>query len=117
MVGEIRDDETARMAVQSAMTGHLVFSTLHTNDAAGAVARLLDLEIDPYLVAGSVIGVMAQRLIRRICPHCGLQRKITKDQRLRLGLNEDNGRMDIAEGRGCSECLETGYFERGGIFE
>ena len=68
MVGEIRDRETATMAIQSALTGHLVFSTLHTNDAASAVTRLLDLGIEPYLVASSLVGVLAQRLVRRICP-------------------------------------------------
>ena len=71
MVGEIRDHETARMAIQSALTGHLVFSTLHTNDAAGAVTRLLDLGVEPYLLASSVAGVLAQRLVRRVCEKCG----------------------------------------------
>ncbi|MFP4145640.1 MAG: GspE/PulE family protein [Phycisphaeraceae bacterium] len=92
MVGEIRDRETATMAIQSALTGHLVFSTLHTNDAASAVTRLLDLGIEPYLVASSVVGVLAQRLVRRICPAC-------------------HGRGD------CDRCRDTGYRGRVGLFE
>ena len=117
MVGEIRDEETARMAVQSSLTGHLVFSTLHTNDAAGAVARLLDLGVEPYLVAGSVIGVMAQRLVRRVCPQCRTQRALTVQERDCLGLGDDSEMVLVTEGQGCHACLQTGYFERVGVFE
>ncbi len=114
MVGEIRDEATARMAVQSALTGHLVFSTLHTNDAVGAVARLLDLGIEPYLVAGSVIGVMAQRLVRLNCPDCARARALTDDECVWLGLDDTT---TITEGAGCSTCLDTGFCDRGGVYE
>jgi general secretion pathway protein E len=100
MVGEIRDRETATMAIQSALTGHLVFSTLHTNDAASAVARLLDLGIEPYLLASSVIGVLAQRLVRRICPACG-----------------ERDATGARPGKGCEVCRHSGYRGRLGLFE
>jgi len=116
MVGEIRDEETARMAVQSALTGHLVLSTLHTNDAAGAVTRLLDLGIEPYLVASSLLAVLAQRLVRRVCPGCKKMTPITPIERLEIGMSPDND-LHVATGAGCDRCLGTGYFERAGIFE
>lgn len=117
MVGEVRDKETASMAIQSSLTGHLVFSTLHTNDAAGAVSRLLDFDVEPYLVSSSLIGVMAQRLIRKICPDCR-QPYYPKAHELR-----DLGIGDIAEttkfyiGAGCSKCFDTGYRGRTGVYE
>ena len=101
MVGEIRDKETAVMAIQSALTGHLVFSTLHTNDAASAITRLLELGIEPYLLASSVIGVLAQRLVRRVCPQC-------------RGTATDRPRR---RGAGCEACRNTGYRGRIGVFE
>ncbi len=118
MVGEIRDTDTAQMAIQSALTGHLVFSTLHTNDAAGAVARMLDLGVEPYLLASSLLGVLAQRLVRQICPHCRKPYKAAeKDFRL-WGIDEKQiGSTSLFKGEGCPECLETGYHERRGIFE
>jgi len=115
MVGEIRDPQTAHMAIQSALTGHLVFSTLHTNDAAGAVARMLDLEVEPYLLASSLLGVLAQRLVRRVCPHCRREALLDDAQR-RLW----NGRQPpavLCVGQGCPQCLGSGYHERLGIFE
>jgi type II secretory ATPase GspE/PulE/Tfp pilus assembly ATPase PilB-like protein len=118
MVGEIRDSETAGMAIQAALTGHLVFSTLHTNDAAGAVARLLDLGVEPYLVASSLLGVLAQRLVRRICKNCGAPYGPTATELGRLELEGDsvmNG--DFYKGQGCDECMNTGYRGREGIFE
>ncbi len=118
MIGEIRDAETARMAIQSALTGHLVFSTLHTNDAAGAVARMLDLGVEPYLLASSLLGVLAQRLLRRICPDCREEHQPTDADRRRWNL--DDGRVlpeRLYRGAGCPACLETGYRERVGIFE
>jgi len=171
MVGEIRDRETADIAIRSALTGHMVFSTLHTNDAAGAVTRLLDMGIEPFLLASSLEGVLAQRLVRRICPNCqrphrpdplGLKRLCADDaagavtrlldmgiepfllasslegvlaQRLvrricpncqrarrpdplvlrRLGADADAGRFSAGEG--CSQCRQTGYWGRTGIFE
>jgi general secretion pathway protein E len=118
MVGEIRDHETAVMAIQSALTGHLVFSTLHTNDAASAVTRLLDLGIEPYLVASSVIAVVAQRLVRKICPKCKSERRYTPDEMRVLGIDPDVvGKGAFFAGAGCDACRQTGYQGRIGIFE
>ncbi len=118
MVGEIRDHETATMAIQSALTGHLVFSTLHTNDAASAITRLLDLGIEPYLVASSVIGVLAQRLVRRICSKCREPHHLTDLELTKLGF--DDMQLDDVNsciGTGCENCRETGYRGRVGLFE
>jgi len=118
MVGEIRDHETAAMAIQSAMTGHLVFSTLHTNDAASAVTRLLDLGIEPYLVASSVIAVAAQRLVRTLCPECRTSDRSEESQAVRLGLSAETFRGgQLYRGAGCESCRQTGYRGRVGIFE
>src|SRR5437879_11924434 len=89
MVGEIRDLETAEIAIRAALTGHLVFSTLHTNDAPSAFTRLIDMGIEPFLVASSVEAVMAQRLVRTICPHCNIEQKVERDYLRRIGLPED----------------------------
>jgi general secretion pathway protein E len=118
MVGEIRDQETAVMAIQSALTGHLVFSTLHTNDAASAVTRLLDLGIEPYLVASSLVAVLAQRLVRRICPDCSESYAPGDDELQRLNLKRDAlGDRSLCRGRGCDACRKSGYRERLGLFE
>jgi general secretion pathway protein E len=118
MVGEIRDAETAHMAIQSALTGHLVFSTLHTNDAAGAVARMLDLGVEPYLLASSLLGVLAQRLVRRICPSCREAFQPAEGEMSAWGLSpEDLPSNTLYRGKGCEDCLRTGYRERVGIFE
>ena len=118
MVGEIRDAETARMAIQSALTGHLVFSTLHTNDAAGAVARMLDLGVEPYLLSSSLLGVLAQRLVRRICPHCSSPYTPSPADWRRWGVESDDlGNGKLYRGAGCEECTDTGYHERVGVFE
>ena len=118
MVGEIRDAETARMAIQSALTGHLVFSTLHTNDAAGAVARMLDLGVEPYLLSSSLLGVLAQRLVRRICPHCSSPYTPSPADWRRWGVESDDlGNGKLYRGVGCEECTDTGYHERVGVFE
>ena len=118
MVGEIRDPETARMAVQASLTGHLVFSTLHTNDAAGAVTRMLDLGVEPYLVASSLHAVLAQRLVRRICPDCRAPHEPSEADFKRWRLSpEELSRRKLYRGAGCSKCLQTGYYERMGIFE
>ncbi len=109
MVGEIRDQETAEMAIQSALTGHLVFSTLHTNDAASALTRLLDLGIEPYLTASSVIAVLAQRLVRKLCSRC--KRPVGG------GDSTGDGSARRHEAVGCPECRRTGYQGRVGIFE
>ena len=117
MVGEIRDQETAVMAIQSALTGHLVFSTLHTNDAATAITRLLDLGIEPFLVASSVIGVLAQRLVRRVCPNCGVPFQPTPAQLQRVGLDSTTDVTGLRAGQGCDQCRGSGYSGRIGIFE
>jgi general secretion pathway protein E len=118
MIGEIRDRETAVMAIQSALTGHLVFSTLHTNDAASAVTRLLDLGIEPYLVASSLVGVLAQRLVRRVCPECSRGHRPEPDVLEGLGVRIDQ--VDpggFRKGKGCQRCRSTGYQGRAGCFE
>jgi general secretion pathway protein E len=126
MVGEIRDHETAVMAIQSALTGHLVFSTLHTNDAASAVTRLLDLGIEPYLVSSSLLAVMAQRLVRKVCPDCAEQRAATPAEAAFLGIDPEKWDGEapaepktthLTHGRGCAGCRETGYRGRVGVFE
>ena len=116
MVGEMRDPETAEVAVQAAMTGHLVFSTLHTNDAPSAVTRLLDLQVAPYQIAATINGVLAQRLVRRICPHCR-ERYSPDPQVVSFVSGEPKGKPHLVRGRGCEECHRTGYLGRIGIFE
>jgi general secretion pathway protein E len=118
MIGEVRDRETAVMAIQSALTGHLVFSTLHTNDAASAVTRLLDLGIEPYLVGSSLMGVLAQRLVRRVCRHCA-QPYEPDDHELQT-LHYEPTAAELAgfrKGAGCEKCRQTGYHGRVGCFE
>jgi len=115
MIGEIRDRETAENAVQAALTGHLVLSTLHTNDSASAIVRLLDLGVQPFLISATVIGIIAQRLVRRICPHCRSERRLTADESAYLQLGNKAHR--VWEGEGCKECRGTGYKGRTGIFE
>ena len=119
MVGEIRDAETAEIAVQAALTGHLVLSTLHTNDAAGAISRLLEMGVQDYLLSSSLLGVLAQRLVRRLCPACrkevafaGLD--VTAAE---LELQNSNGVQNVWEATGCEACNHTGYLGRVGIFE
>jgi len=116
MVGEMRDAETAQIAVQAAMTGHLVFSTLHTNDAASAVMRLLDLKVEPYMIAATVECILAQRLVRRICPDCRTRYK-PDPQTVALLAERPTGEITLDRGRGCRECRETGYRGRTGLFE
>ena len=116
MVGEMRDPETAEVAVQAAMTGHLVFSTLHTNDAPSAVTRLLDLQVAAYQIAATINGVLAQRLVRRICPHCR-ERYRPDPQVVSFVSGEPKGHPQLMRGRGCDTCRGTGYRGRIGIFE
>jgi general secretion pathway protein E len=117
-VGEIRDLETATIAIQASLTGHLVFSTLHTNDAPGAITRLLDLGVEPYLVASSVIGVVAQRLVRLICKHCKSEYQPTDREVAGIGLAmKDVPNGVIWKGKGCPYCLNSGYQDRTAIFE
>ena len=118
MVGEIRDSETADIAVKAALTGHLVLSTLHTNDAPGAVARLVDMGIEPFLVSSSVLLICAQRLMRKICPHCKELFQVPADVIHRLGLKSDDiDGQQFYRGRGCSRCKETGFLGRCAILE
>ena len=119
MVGEVRDFETAEITIRVALTGHLVFSTLHTNDAAGGVTRLLDMGIDPYLVASSVECFIAQRLIRLICPACKRQIKPSKEVLKELGVGQisDISKVKFYEGGGCDECKHTGHKGRTAIYE
>ncbi len=116
MVGEVRDEETAAMAIQSSLTGHLVFSTLHTNDAAGAISRLLDFGVEPYLVSSSLICVLAQRLVRRICPDCKEPYDPPAHQLRDLGIAEHE-KTPFYKGVGCGKCFDTGYRGRTGIYE
>ena len=118
MVGEIRDHETAQNAVQAALTGHLVFSTLHTNDASTSITRLVDLGIEPFLISSTLIGTMAQRLVRKICVDCKRNRPLTIEESGMLNLQAPEGkRIIVKEGAGCIRCRNTGYFGRSGIFE
>ena len=116
LIGEIRDSETAEIAIQASLTGHLVFSTLHTNDAPTALTRLVDMGIEPYLVASSLEAVAAQRLVRVICPHC--KEQLTTSEAMVLRQRFDNKLPDVLyKGKGCKNCQETGYRGRIGIFE
>jgi len=118
MVGEIRDLETAQIAIQASLTGHLVFSTLHTNDAAGAVTRLIDMGVEPFLLASSVTSILAQRLVRGICPHCKEQYEPLPEEIKEMDL--DPGEIPAGglwRGAGCSRCIGTGYLGRTGIYE
>lgn len=116
MVGEIRDSDTARIAIRAALTGHLVFSTLHTNSALGAIEALLHLDAIPFMLANSLTGIVSQRLVKLLCPHCRKERRTNKMMNLQLGLSE-RSRRKVNEPVGCEECLNTGYRGRTGIFE
>ena len=117
LVGEVRDAETAEIAVQAAMTGHLVFSTLHTNDSAGAFPRLIDMGIESFLVSSSVICVVSQRLIRKICPKCKVEYQPTHEDLHKLGLDNKDRKYKFYEGKGCDYCNSTGYLGRCAIYE
>jgi general secretion pathway protein E len=118
MVGEIRDLETAENAVQAALTGHLVFSTLHTNDAASTITRLLDLGVPAYLISSTVVGVMAQRLVRKVCKHCEKEYELLPEEAQAVGLDSSKDcRVVVKFGEGCTQCRGTGYLGRTGIFE
>ena len=119
MVGEIRDLETAEIAIQAALTGHLVLSTIHTNDAPGAITRLVDMGVEPFLVASSIIGIMAQRLVRCLCPECKESYSASPEEVSELGLKVEPGAPppQLWRGAGCGNCLKTGYRGRVGIHE
>lgn len=116
MVGEIRDTETAQIAIRSAITGHLVLSTLHTSDAPSSVLRLEDMGVQRYLIANAIKGVIAQRLVRRICPNCGQTYEATPYEKeiLNIDINEE---LILRGGKGCAYCNNTGYVGRMGIYE
>ncbi|MBW2186510.1 MAG: type II secretion system ATPase GspE [Deltaproteobacteria bacterium] len=116
MVGEIRDHETAEIAIQSALTGHMVFSTLHTNDAAGGLTRLVEMGIEPFLAASSIVGILAQRLVRTICPHCREGYQPEASILNKLGLDSTQAQT-FYRGTGCDHCMQIGYRGRSGIYE
>ncbi|HBS28214.1 MAG TPA: type II secretion system protein, partial [Phycisphaerales bacterium] len=119
MVGEIRDAETAEIAVRSALTGHLIFSTLHTNDSVSAVGRLIDMGVEPFLLASVLEGILAQRLGRRVCPHCAAEVPLEEAVRHRLSAAEAGlfPGLRSRRGRGCEKCNSTGFRGRVGFFE
>ena len=117
LVGEIRDAETARIAIQSALTGHLVLSSIHANDAVGVVFRLIDLGIEPFLVASALIGVVAQRMVRRICPDCGQMTSVPLVEQMSYQREIGEERKEFLYGKGCKSCSSTGYHGRTGLFE
>lgn len=116
MIGEIRDQETAGIAVQASITGHLVVSTLHTNNAVGTLNRMADMGVERYLIADSVVGVIAQRLVRKLCPHCRKMRPASEEEKRILRQNTDR-EVNIYEPAGCKLCNNTGFFGRTGVFE
>lgn len=116
MIGEVRDRETAEIAIRAAITGHLVLSTMHTNDASAAIVRLMDMGVDPYLIAAAISGVVAQRLVKRICPKCIEEYIASEYEKNLLGIEKHN-KIKLYRGVGCSQCADTGYAGRIGIYE
>ena len=116
LLGEIRDSETAKIAVQSALTGHLVFSTLHTNDAIGAIPRLREFGVPPFAINNALLGVMAQRLVRRVCTDCLIEDTPGESELLELGLDPNAGEKFV-KGKGCPKCMSLGYKGRLGVYE
>jgi general secretion pathway protein E len=117
MIGEIRDLETAEIAVQASLTGHLVLSTLHTNSALGALNRLRDMGVESFLMSSSIIGLIAQRLVRKLCPHCKTLHQLREDEQELMGLAPDTDKSQIFEPKGCESCNQLGYKGRMGIYE
>ena len=119
MIGEIRDQETAEIAVKASITGHLVVSTLHTNSSANTITRLADMGVENYLIADSVVGVIAQRLVRRVCPACGIVREATAGEKKILGIKDPARRINVRTPghKECVRCGGTGYYGRIGIYE
>lgn len=119
MVGEVRDRDTAANSVQAALTGHLVFSTLHTNDSASAVTRLVELGVEPFLIASTMVGAVAQRLVRKICPHCRSETFLSADElrALQVPVKDETQKVKVFFGTGCLDCRNTGYLGRTGLFE
>jgi general secretion pathway protein E len=117
LIGEIRDAETANIAIQSALTGHLVLSSIHANDAVGVVLRLIDLGVEPFLVSSALIGVVAQRMVRRICTNCGRMAPATVEESLIYKQEMKEDKKNFIYGAGCTACANSGYRGRVGIFE
>jgi general secretion pathway protein E len=117
LIGEIRDLETAEIAIQASLTGHLVFSTLHTNDAPSAITRLVDMGVEPFLVASSLVAVLAQRLVRVLCPDCRVPYEATREELLEIGIETGNKQRTVYRSEGCAGCNYSGYRGRVGIFE
>ncbi len=118
LVGEIRDRETADIAIHASLTGHLVFSTLHTNDSASAITRLIDMGIEPFLVSSSLMAVVAQRLVRHLCKHCMEEYVPTDEELIKIGIPRESVLNNkLFRAKGCEECLDTGFSGRSGIFE
>ena len=117
MVGEIRDTETAEIAVQASLTGHLVLSTLHTNTAVGAITRLQDMGVEPFLLSSSIIGVLAQRLVRVLCDHCKEEHGASEGELALLGMSGSTEEVTIYRAVGCDHCNQSGYKGRTGIYE
>ena len=117
MIGEIRDGETASIAVQASITGHLVVSTLHTNSTSGTIGRLIDMGVEPYLLADAIVGIIAQRLVRRLCPNCKKEVLATDEQKELMGIPGERKPVRIFEPCGCEECDHTGFKGRIGVYE
>ncbi len=117
LIGEIRDRETAEIAVQASLTGHLVLSSIHTNDSCSSVSRLVDMGVEPFLVSTSLIGIVAQRLVRRVCPNCREPHQATAEQLSRLGIEKIPSKATVYRAKGCEQCFHTGYTGRVGIYE
>jgi general secretion pathway protein E len=124
MVGEVRDEDTAQIATQAALTGHLVLATLHTNDSPTAITRLLELKVDPFVLSSTLVGVVAQRLVRLVCGDCRIETFLTPDQMSMIGLDVDalvaagqEPNVMVAAGQGCVKCRGTGLVQRTGVFE
>jgi general secretion pathway protein E len=117
LVGEVRDRETASIAIQAALTGHLVLSTVHANDAVGALFRLMDLGVEPFLITSAMVGIIAQRLVRRVCPHCRVLREVSEEERVAYEIEMGESRTKFYHGTGCNFCALTGYYGRMGVYE
>jgi general secretion pathway protein E len=117
LVGEIRDAETAQIAIQAALTGHLVLSSVHANDAVATILRMIDLGVEPFLITSAVIGIVAQRMVRRVCPYCSRPTEVTDEEREAYEEELNEKRSEFIAGVGCTFCANTGYLGRNGIFE
>jgi general secretion pathway protein E len=117
LVGEIRDGETAQIAIQASLTGHLVLSSVHANDSVSVVFRMIDLGVEPFLLASAVVGIVAQRMVRRVCPYCSRPTSVSPDEQLAYEQEMNEKRLEFLVGAGCNFCANTGYLGRTGIFE